>query len=758
MSSSVYGFTMRASGLEGLLRLRIRTKLFVLVFFLLLGVISTTFVVSLQTFLDDKSDFVKDLTDKMTRVSTFVVQDRIESQRNSLTLFVSTRESLKSVAGRSKKYQSILFSQFSEFNAVMTIENQAQGWLSRWSEVRPSLSWPDAVDSFLLKDIDFEKIEKNRVELLSVDGPNGELQFLIVFKVDLEDSRGSGRSTEAAVIGVISEALFTDITNMFKPEVTNIFVVNSGGQVVAHRESNRLGRKFLDHPVVKDLVSNKKKKSGLGNFLNERKEEVIGSYSNIEGTNLYLVVTTDRSAAFSAAQALLVKVVIIGIVLLFAGVGLAFFFASRITNPLNKLKQVAAEIGAGDFDVPVEVDSKDEVGELAGSIDQMKGSLKERDELLDAQKQALIQSEKMGAFGQLSAGIAHEVKNPLAGILGHAQLAKGKIDAPDIKKHLEVIEKETRRTKEIIENLMKFARAEKADLIPTDLKETVSATCDLVDHQLGLMGVRIYKELQDVPQVNANANQLQQVFLNIMMNAGHAMEKAEKKELYVYTEHVGDLVRIRIQDTGSGIPKEIKEKIFEPFFTTKPAGKGTGLGLSVSFGIIRDHKGKIYIESEMGEGTTFFIDLPLAGKELNESVQQVEQVDVSKTPKESVSEKKIEVKKNEVPESVEAPPIPEIELSDRGVPSAPLDEVQEVPVEKVETNTDKEKVSQEMKYEGIKEGDLKKEEDTKKAENTKKEDKISPVAKKKTDESKKKNKKGKKERFKVKIRTSKLKA
>jgi anti-sigma regulatory factor (Ser/Thr protein kinase) len=173
-----------------------------------------------------------------------------------------------------------------------------------------------------------------------------------------------------------------------------------------------------------------------------------------------------------------------------------------------------------------------------------------------------------------------------------------------------MIERETRRTKEIIENLMKFARAEKPDLTSTDLHETVSRAVDLVDHQISLQGIKIVRDFHPVSTVNANSNQIQQVLLNLMMNAGHAMEAAKTKTLTVSVEDKNDVVQIRIKDSGAGMSPEVQKRIFEPFFTTKPAGKGTGLGLSVSIGIVEDHKGKIYVESQVGSGTTFFIDIP----------------------------------------------------------------------------------------------------------------------------------------------------
>ena len=134
----------------------------------------------------------------------------------------------------------------------------------------------------------------------------------------------------------------------------------------------------------------------------------------------------------------------------------------------------------------------------------------------------------------------------------------------------------------------------------------------LVEHQLNMNGVKIEKQIApDLPPIFANANQLQQVLMNLSINAQHAMEKSGGGKLIVSALKAGpEAVEIRVADTGHGIPKEIMQKIFEPFFTTKPAGKGTGLGLSVTYGIIRDHKGSITVDSEVGKGTTFHIKLP----------------------------------------------------------------------------------------------------------------------------------------------------
>jgi signal transduction histidine kinase len=220
----------------------------------------------------------------------------------------------------------------------------------------------------------------------------------------------------------------------------------------------------------------------------------------------------------------------------------------------------------------------------------------------------------------LSAGIAHEVKNPLAGILGYAQLCMKKLDDDSpIIKNLKTIEKETNRCNSIIEKLMKFARQEQTEFEHTQINQVVEDAVGIVAHQLGVSHIKIEKELaEDLPFIHGNSNQLQQVLLNILINAQQAMDGNPGTVKIVTRLTDTDSLEIRISDTGPGLPIEIQDRIFEPFFTTKPAGKGTGLGLSVTYGIIKDHGGNIHVDSRPGEGATFIIGLPVTGKDLTE--------------------------------------------------------------------------------------------------------------------------------------------
>lgn len=569
-----------------------------------------------RVFYQDKEAFVVEINSKLSQSVSQVMTEKVSGLISKLAIFASNYESLSPAQKKQAELNTVLFAQYEDFFHISSIRIEDKKVLWQVSnDLSSANTWPIGYAGTLLPTLALNKSTQESLYFQRLSAPDGKPLFAMMIRAQLEKAGSTtGEVENVALVGIVKPNIFNDVVTNYKAALNTAFLVDENGFVYAHPEDSLLGQSLVKNSLVGEIRA-KGKPAGAGDSYRDSKGvEIAGGYEKIGATNLYAIITTPRNEAFKAANELFKTLIVIGLGVLIVGMVLSFIFAQLITSPLKKLKAVAAEIGSGNFDVPVEVQSKDEVGDLASSISQMAVSLVERDEALENSKNALVQSEKMSAFGQLSAGIAHEVKNPLAGILGHAQLAKSKIKNDDILKHIQVIESETKRTKEIIEGLMKFARAEKLELQPHNMWDVVQGAVDLVEHQLSLQGVKINRFIQHVPCVLANGTQIQQVMLNLMMNAGHAMEECDTKELNIYldVDEEKDVARIRIQDTGTGMPKEVADKIFEPFFTTKPAGKGTGLGLSVSVGIVKDHNAEIYVESEMGVGTTFFIDFPIA--------------------------------------------------------------------------------------------------------------------------------------------------
>lgn len=231
---------------------------------------------------------------------------------------------------------------------------------------------------------------------------------------------------------------------------------------------------------------------------------------------------------------------------------------------------------------------------------------------LRATQEQLLQSGKMAAVGRLAGGVAHELNNPLGGILGFSQAALLDTESEDPRhKDLKAIEEATLHCKEIVSGLLNFSRQTKREFKELDINKAIEATLALVNHQTRLQNIEIVKNLSPrLSPVTGNFNQLQQVFLNMVTNARDAMLHGGK--MFITTRNIarGKKVEAAFLDTGPGIPKEHMDKLFEPFFTTKDPGKGVGLGLSVSYGIVKDHGGEIEVRNRKGAGAEFRIILP----------------------------------------------------------------------------------------------------------------------------------------------------
>jgi two-component system NtrC family sensor kinase len=259
----------------------------------------------------------------------------------------------------------------------------------------------------------------------------------------------------------------------------------------------------------------------------------------------------------------------------------------------------------------MEVTSNDELGELAHTFNRMTDIIKRNQEM----EAALAQQGKMASLGVLSSGVAHEINNPLGVILGYASYLEGKIPADDPNfKYIHEIKRESKRCKKIVQDLLSYARTPQPTLEPTDLNLLLGQILDFAANHTDLHQVSVVRDFAtDLPLVPADGDQLRQVAINLILNAGAAMPDGGTLTVATAVDADGEMALIRLSDTGVGISEEAQEKVFEPFFTTK--ARGTGLGLAITRQIIEQHHGRITLESEVGRGTVFTIRLPLIREE-----------------------------------------------------------------------------------------------------------------------------------------------
>ncbi|MBN1947976.1 MAG: cache domain-containing protein [Bradymonadales bacterium] len=294
-----------------------------------------------------------------------------------------------------------------------------------------------------------------------------------------------------------------------------------------------------------------------------------------------------------------------------ASLGLLFLTTRHVLRPIDRVIGMTQKVIAGDMTARVGIRPPGEMGVLCSSIDEMADAVYERGRIYEAEyRQQIIQSEKLASIGRLASGIAHEINNPLTGVLTFSSLLqKSPTMGEQEKEDLDLIIRETTRVRDIVRGLLDFARESKPHKHPVQVNEVI---------RRAMMLVRSQKEHKDIvwqdrlaeglPMVLGDRNQIEQVVVNLSLNACEAMP--DGGTLTIESSQQDNEVVIVVQDTGIGISEENLPQIMDPFFTTKPVGQGTGLGLSVVYGIVHQHAGTIDVQSQLGSGTTFTVRLP----------------------------------------------------------------------------------------------------------------------------------------------------
>jgi signal transduction histidine kinase len=343
------------------------------------------------------------------------------------------------------------------------------------------------------------------------------------------------------------------------------------------------------------------------------------------------VVAQPMAVAFSAADKLRFYTVGWSLVALVVALAVGWILSTRVTRPVARLSRAAVAIAGGDYGTPVEASGKDEIADLGRAFEHMTGEVRRRDEeirgwnrelqrrveertreLKTAQDQ-ILRTRRLAALGSLGAGVAHELNNPMTAITGYLAILKKQLGGSD---HAEMIvraQEQANRVSRVIEDLRSFADQERVSHGQRfSLVRPVRAALDLYEDRLRAAGIDVKTRFDEkLPDTQGDPVQLQQVVAHLVENAINAMPAGGTLDVSLRSVD-GDALRLRIADTGKGIPNTIKERIFDPFFTTKEQAGRVGLGLSVSHSIIEAHQGQIVVESEEGTGAAFTVLLPAA--------------------------------------------------------------------------------------------------------------------------------------------------
>jgi two-component system, NtrC family, sensor kinase len=314
--------------------------------------------------------------------------------------------------------------------------------------------------------------------------------------------------------------------------------------------------------------------------------------------------------------------------IVFGSVAAVAFMWIVVYRPVKELIDGTHRVAGGDLDYRLPVRTDDELGDLAASFNKMTAEVagvqskieeqvRRKTAELERAHKSLLNSEKMASIGKLAATVAHEINNPLFGILTYARLVsrgimKHEFDGRDeLAEQLQTIERESKRCGDLVKSLLTFSRQAPSNREPNDLNAIARRATVLVKHKLDMQSIELVETLGDsLPPANCDANQIQQVLLILMVNASEAMPHGGRLEISTEYQAASETCVVRVKDTGGGIPEDVLPRIFDPFFTTKEDQLRTGLGLAVAHSIVEQHAGEIAVSSEPGKGTEFRISLP----------------------------------------------------------------------------------------------------------------------------------------------------
>jgi two-component system NtrC family sensor kinase len=421
-------------------------------------------------------------------------------------------------------------------------------------------------------------------------------------------------SRDRSIVDRIRETIYHD--EKYKGREIGVATIFQGGVRIATNvmaaENQRAIGTTLSKEVYNRVIVEGKDWVGRAFVVNEWYITTYTPLYNIDRKLIGILYTGILEAKY---RDIMWRMIWINLGITILGMIIAFIISLRMGNTIIKririLKKGTEAIASGNLDYRLSPDKISGFDMLDEAFNDMSKSLKDRDERLQKAHEQLTRSDKLTALGEMAAGVAHEINNPLGGILLYGNLVLEDLPENGVaRENMKKIIHQTNRCKSIVQGLLDFARTPTGDMRHLQINELVKASLDLVKDQAIFHGIEVETRFaENLSEVNGDPSRLEEVFLNLFINAADAM-KEKGGRLRITTSSTANRVKVIIADTGKGIDQAHLPHIFEPFFTTKDPGQGTGLGLSIAYGVIKRHNGFIDAESTPGKGTTFIVSLP----------------------------------------------------------------------------------------------------------------------------------------------------
>jgi signal transduction histidine kinase len=509
----------------------------------------------------------------------------------------------------------------SDFLMIALLEGEAgQGWRLRWSKRKSGVSsgWTDVNESAMLKVLPLAAVIDNQIIWHRSVSESGHAVYTLLVEVQEPNS-----SRPTIALAVLNNQAFAKVIESFKATNREVIILDDRGHALGYTQQQYVGAPLQVHPLVEKLLS-ERKMTEVGEFKDRSGHNIIGAYQRLDGSNLFVAVAQQVGVFSGLLSAQLLSLSGLSVAAFLFSMAMGFMLIRPTLVAYEYLQDLVISLAQG---LPLKLpESYSEINPiLLQAIQKLQQSglpaesrpVVKATPVSPAPQSSNLKDFNMSAqqkeqiYKQIATGLGTALRDPIHVILGQAQLARTKSEGTGAEDHFTAIEREARRVRETIDQLLKVSGAGAVQLERADLHDVVLLALKEVKKQTDDLGVQVHKDLRPMGQVTLDFKKMKTALVEILKNAIDAMIDSDRKELFVVAQEDGKSIKLVIQDTGPGMSGEIVSKIFNPFFTTKTNFGQKGLGLSVAKNIVESCSGKILVDSTGPEGTRFVIELPM---------------------------------------------------------------------------------------------------------------------------------------------------
>ncbi len=494
------------------------------------------------------------------------------------------------------------------------------GWNLRWIKNKTDQegAWTQSNGQQVAQDLPLAAVSDENIIWHRHLSKTGHALYTLMIRVRVPNPE-TGKMVNMVALGTLNNQAFSTVVESFKSTTREVMVLDDKGYALAYTSQQYVGAPMNTHPMVETLL-NERKVIDIGSYQDRGGADIVGAYERLDESNLYVAVAQKLGSYPSLFSAQLVSLIGLAVASFLIAISFGFLLVRPTIAAYEYLQDLAIALGQG---LPVRQPAyfADMPPVLIQSIQKLQAdpppvhpSTEASGDTLSTRPsvaQEVSEEEKVKIYKEVASGLAMALKEPVNVILGQSQLARAKLEDQGITDHYTAIEREARRVRSTVENLMKVSGAESLQLQREDLHEIVLSALKEVRPELEAFGVQVRKDLRPASPIKVDANRLRTAITEILKNAVEAMQDVADKELFLLIKDEGKYLTLTIQDTGGGISEQGLSRVFTPFYSTKSEMQHKGLGLSVAKGIVESCLGKLRVDSTGPQGTRVIMEFPL---------------------------------------------------------------------------------------------------------------------------------------------------